>query len=70
MRFDGSVSENLRGDFLPENGRLQRHFGFSILMLAQFSQRKKMRLELALLRKFTPRLYEYFFRNYSPLKQD
>ena len=26
MWFDGSVSENLWGDFFPENGRLHRHF--------------------------------------------
>ena len=26
MRFNGSVSENLRGDFLPDNRRLHCHF--------------------------------------------
>ena len=41
---------------------------FSILMLDQFTQRIKMPLELAHLRKFQTRLYKPFFRSYSSLK--
>ena len=41
---------------------------FSILMLDQFSQRRKMPLELAHLRKFQAGLYKPFFRSYSSLK--
>ena len=31
MRIDGSVSENLLGDFLPENDHLHSHFGLFLL---------------------------------------
>ena len=36
---------------------------FLILMLVQFSQCRKMRLELAHPRKYKPRLHELFFRS-------
>ena len=46
MRFDGSVSENLWGDFLPEMVDSTAISGqiFLILMLDQFSQRRRCAL--------------------------
>ena len=41
---------------------------FLILMLDQFSQSRKMRLERANLRKNIAKLYELFFRSFSSLK--
>ena len=41
-----------------------------ILILDQFSQRRKMHLELSHPRKFKAKLYELFLRSYSSLKQD
>ena len=42
---------------------------FLILMLDKFSQRRKMRLELAHPIKFSTKLYELFYGSYSSLKQ-
>ena len=56
-----------------ENGRLHCHLEstiFLILMLDQFSQRRKVRLELANLIKLIAKLYELFFRSFSSLKYD
>ena len=41
---------------------------FSILVLDQFFQCRKMRLELAHLRKFKRRLFEQFFRSFRSIK--
>ena len=59
-----SVSENLRGDFCLKRAEsvdilIQQS---SVRVLDQFSQRSKIRLELAHLIKFKPRLYELFCR--------
>ena len=47
MRFDGSVSENLRGDFCMKmvDSTVISGLIILILMLDQFSQRRKVRLE-------------------------
>ena len=50
-------------DFTAISGQI-----FLILMLDQFSQRRKMRLERANLRKIIAKLYELFFRSFSSLK--
>ena len=42
----------------------------SILMLEQFFQRKKMRLERAHLMQPSTKRFELFFRNYSSSKDD
>ena len=49
MRFHGSVFENLFGHFLAENGDSIAILVqiFSILMLDQFSRRRKMRIDYA-----------------------
>ena len=66
MRFDGLVSENLRGDFCLKMFDSTAISGqiFLILMLDQFSQRRKMRLEQA--HPMPPR----FFRSYSCFKMN
>ena len=48
MRFDGSVSENLLGDF-QQKWRLQHSFGLHLLNYGarSFSQHRKMHLDLA-----------------------
>ena len=61
MRFDGSVSENLEGTFcqkMADSIAILVQF-FSILVLDQFSQCRKMRLELAHLKKLKPRLNNF-----------
>ena len=70
MRYDGSAFENCEGTFWLEMADSIAILVqiFSILMLDQFSQRKKMPLELAHLRKSQAGLYKLFFRSYSSLK--
>ena len=57
----GQCLKFVRGHLL-ENGRLHSHFwsDFLTLMLDQFSQRRKMRLELTHLIKIIAKLYELF----------
>ena len=70
MRFDGSVSENLLGDFclkMVDSNAISGHI-FLILMLDRFSQRRKMRLEQA--HPMPPRAKLSFFRSYSCFKMN
>ena len=52
-------------DFTAISGQI-----FLILMLDQFSQRRKMRLQRANLGKIIAKLNELSFRSFSSLKQD
>ena len=52
-------------DFTAISGQI-----FLILMLNQFSQRRKMRRERANLRKIIAKLYELFLRSFSSSKKD
>ena len=65
MKFYGSVFENMKMDFLTENGWLQRPFKCNSLFFeaSLISRRRKMRLEQTHLMDQCTKLYEPFLQN-------